>query len=306
MRLVLQVQGGPAAGREVVVPPGQPFYVGRQERAYLAVPGDDKMGNTHFALECVQGTWWVRDLGTRSGTTVNGARVTRAELRAGDSITAGQSTFVVRLEATLEASVPPVAATPAMPAPVPAPTPPPREPAGARSHPVLDLLRDVGMPLYAILDAARDPLIYALLLQECKDERQSLYEGEKGEALALVAPYLVHLPPESPFLETLVEKGWGKCWGVFLTSPKAFAEVRSHLRRFLMVDLEGGPKAYFRYYDPRVLRKYLPTCTPDELQTFFGPIRQWVCESAAGDACVSYSRTAEGRLREQKRDALPV
>ncbi len=28
----------------------------------------------------------------------------------------------------------------------------------------------------------------------------------------------------------------------------------------------------FRYYDPRVLRVYLPTCSPAEFARFFGPI----------------------------------
>ena len=39
----------------------------------------------------------------------------------------------------------------------------------------------------------------------------------------------------------------------------------------------------FRYYDPRVLRVYLPTCTPDELEMLFGPIeRFWMESNAAG------------------------
>jgi len=34
----------------------------------------------------------------------------------------------------------------------------------------------------------------------------------------------------------------------------------------------------FRYYDPRVLRAYLPTCSPAELNTFFGPVTAFITE----------------------------
>jgi hypothetical protein len=32
------------------------------------------------------------------------------------------------------------------------------------------------------------------------------------------------------------------------------------------------PCLLFRYYDPRVLRVYLPSCRPSELETVFGPV----------------------------------
>ena len=32
-------------------------------------------------------------------------------------------------------------------------------------------------------------------------------------------------------------------------------------------------------HDPRVLRVFLPTCTPDELSDFFGPIGSFLVES---------------------------
>ena len=57
---------------------------------------------------------------------------------------------------------------------------------------LLALLRNDYQPLYAILDAARDIKILALLMQS-KEEHQSLYEGVQGAKLSQVAPYLVRL-----------------------------------------------------------------------------------------------------------------
>ena len=132
-------------------------------------------------------------------------------------------------------------------------------------------------PLFAVLDAARDPLIYASLM-ECEEPLQSLYEGPKGEELALVVPYLVSLSPQSSFLRTLVRQGWGKSWGIYLTCDRSMDEVRKHLRRLLLVKTESGKQILFRYYDPRVLRVFLPTCTREELENFFGPIASFTFE----------------------------
>lgn len=83
-------------------------------------------------------------------------------------------------------------------------------------------------------------------------------------------------------LETVVRDGWGKSWGVYLTSARPFDEVRKHLRQFLMAQLRGGKQVYFRFYDPRVLRAFLPSCTPEESVRFFGPIRCFCFEADDG------------------------
>jgi hypothetical protein len=55
-------------------------------------------------------------------------------------------------------------------------------------------------------------------------------------------------------------------------------QVRAHLRQFLLVQDERGNQQYFRFYDPRVLRVYLPTCDAAETQQFFGPIDRFIVE----------------------------
>src|SRR5215204_3911219 len=122
MRLTLEVQAGPAAGRTVVVTPDQPFYVGRTETSFLAIPDDRKLAPSHFVLECTKEGCWVRDLGGRHGTFVNGDKVTRTALKHGDTITAGESKFLVGLGH---------AAAPSQATPVPAAAEPPSSPAPA-------------------------------------------------------------------------------------------------------------------------------------------------------------------------------
>ena len=48
--------------------------------------------------------------------------------------------------------------------------------------------------------------------------------------------------------------------------------MRTHFRRFLLVEAPDGDSWYFRFYDPRVLERFLPTCDAAQLTDFFGPV----------------------------------
>src|SRR5262249_7801469 len=112
--------------------------------------------------------------------------------------------------------------------------------------------------LYGVLDAARDERAL-VLLRESIDEFCSLYDGPQGHALAAVAPYLVRFSPNSRLLRALLEEGLGGSWGIYAAASAQLVAVRRHFRRFLMVEDEtNGKRLYFRFYDPRVLRDFLP------------------------------------------------
>ena len=72
---------------------------------------------------------------------------------------------------------------------------------------LLDVLRGQPDPLFAILDAARDPLIYAGLLT-CGEKHESLYESVPAQQMSLVSPFLVQFSPDKPFLESVLTAGW--------------------------------------------------------------------------------------------------
>ncbi len=108
--------------------------------------------------------------------------------------------------------------------------------------------------------------------------------------IAEVAPYLVRLTKGSQDTRRLVDAAWGNAWGVFLQSKADLEPLRRHLRLFLSVLTEKKKKLLFRFYDPRVLRPYLPSCTEQELQTFFGPIDAYVLEGEDPDEAVVHAR----------------
>lgn len=158
---------------------------------------------------------------------------------------------------------------------------------------LLDFLRNQPEPLFALLDAARDGRVLDLL-RNSGEKHESLYEGKQGEDLASFAPYLAQLPKESRLLATLVQEGWGKSWGVYLTSAAELEEIRRHLRHFLQVKLPSGEQVYFRFYDPRVLRVFLPTCMPEDTTRFFGPIQNYLVEDENPKKLMQFVNTGQG------------
>jgi hypothetical protein len=255
-RLIVEVVWGKLAGRKGVVPPGGRLCVGRSELANLAVTHDGQMSAQHFAVSWDGDVGRVEDLGSIKGTLLDGEAVREGAVGHGGWIRAGATDFRVcveghtpaglvdeedgegegevgeeerRAEEREEERV--------------------RAEAAEKALAVLQAEAEKA-PLYAVLDAARDDRIL-VLLRESVETYRSLYEGVEGEALGDVAPYLVRLPAGSRLLEALVREGWGRRWGIYLTSEVGLVEVRRHLRRFLMVEVEEtGEPLYYRFYDP--------------------------------------------------------
>jgi hypothetical protein len=123
----------------------------------------------------------------------------------------------------------------------------------------------------------------------------SLYRGPIAPVLDRCAPYLVHLYRREAWTHELLSLGWGQSWGIFVRTTEPMEMLRVHFRRFLRVRDERGRRLVFRYYDPRVLRAYLPTCVENELKTVFGTVGQLCAERADGEALLNFYNDA-GRL----------
>jgi hypothetical protein len=141
--------------------------------------------------------------------------------------------------------------------------------------------------VWAILDGARDDQIHAALRTSGLDYR-CLYSGRLCREMEAAAPYLIELAPRYRFTSRLIDLAWGHSWGVFLRIEDP-SNLRPHLRTFLRVRDESGRPLLFRYYDPRVLRVYLPTCRPDELRAVFGPVSSYMVESEGADSLIEFA-----------------
>ena len=133
-----------------------------------------------------------------------------------------------------------------------------------------------GKRVFAIFDGASVPELMDAL-ERWQPKLECLYPGKLEPDMAEVAPYLVELVPGSPVAEWSLT-GWGQHWGVFVHSELSALKLSQHFYRFIEVISPENKRLLFRYYDPRVLRSYLPTCTGEDLTRFFGPVQALLAE----------------------------
>jgi hypothetical protein len=95
-KLRLRFLTGPRRGQQAVFS-GPRIRIGRSRDNDLVLSdeGAPQSSGHHAEVVAGAGGWWLSDLDSTNGTFVNGARVTRARLRSGDSIAFGEDHFSV-------------------------------------------------------------------------------------------------------------------------------------------------------------------------------------------------------------------
>lgn len=132
--------------------------------------------------------------------------------------------------------------------------------------------------VHMLADGARDPAI-AAMIRFGRLDYDCLFSEPLSPRLRAAAPYLVHLSAATPQSREMLHRCSEEPWGILLSSPSSVTttQLRVHFKKLLWVRDEQGRKLYFRFYDPRVLSVYLPTCTKDERRTMFGPAQLLYC-----------------------------
>ena len=144
--------------------------------------------------------------------------------------------------------------------------------------------------IYAVLDGA-----VVKQLPDYLEERDSpfacLFRGETDPLVLTRAPYLVRLTPGDEIFSWILEEGWGRNWGMFVTVPADtdFDKVIDHFRQFVQVRLPDQRIVFFRFYDPRVVRPFLPSCDAGQAGELFAVPSAWMCESEDGGALLVHS-----------------
>jgi hypothetical protein len=110
---------------------------------------------------------------------------------------------------------------------------------------------------------------------------------ELDPELASVCPYLAPFDAALAYMDDWAAY-WGRNAGILIVASGHPAALQRHLRKIFVVQDETGQEFFFRYYDPRVLRAYLPTCTGEEARQFFGPVNRIYVEDAAGTGLLEY------------------
>ena len=141
--------------------------------------------------------------------------------------------------------------------------------------------------LYCILDGASVPDL-PMRLYQTDTPHYCLMGDNLSPDVLYRAPFLAALLPGAAFTDQVFKESPGNHWGIYAHCRRSMTEVRRHCRALLNVFDENGNPLTFRYYDPRVLRKFLPTCNAGELKTLFGELEELFAESEDGKTLRTY------------------
>lgn len=132
--------------------------------------------------------------------------------------------------------------------------------------------------LYGIVDSARNDEVFRYLVTG--DVRyKSLFEDTMDVQSYGVSGFLVECKKESPLFKWMTTEAWGDNCCIFFTSKASFDDLFTHFQKFNRVYIEGDDVVLFRYYDPRVLSLFLPTCNDDQIHSFFGKVNLFFAEN---------------------------
>jgi hypothetical protein len=141
--------------------------------------------------------------------------------------------------------------------------------------------------LYGVLDGVMVPDLPNRLYKG-QVPNYCLLTGDLPADMVYAAPYLVYLSPDSKFADWVFQEAFGKHWGICVQSPRSMIEMRRHFRALMQTFDERGNPMKFRFYDPRVLSRFLPTCNGGELKALFGEVQAFYVESEKDDELLRY------------------
>ena len=176
---------------------------------------------------------------------------------------------------------------------------------GERLHALIQRRRGDGERLWAIADAARDRELAFSARDRFDETVRTLFDDNAPQHMSDVAPYLFPIECHSqyPFAGSEHLDFWAGRFGnsagiLFLTEADPDRLV-IHLRNVFRATDEDGHRYYFRFYDPRVLRTFLPVCTEAEAAEFFGPIGSLFVEGQAPDTMLVCSAGRSGTQMDE-------
>lgn len=147
--------------------------------------------------------------------------------------------------------------------------------------------------VYAVLDGA-----VVKQLPDYFEDRDApfacLFPGETDPLVLTRAPWLVRIEQGGEIMAWILQEGWARNWGMFAVVPHEtpFDAVLDHFRKFLQVRLPDERLVFFRFYDPRVQRLFLPSCDAAQAAECFALPIAWTCESDGGDALLVHTADA--------------
>jgi pSer/pThr/pTyr-binding forkhead associated (FHA) protein len=309
-QVCLEAVSGPGQGKKIWLRPPQNLVVGRTDQADFVLRRDHELSGRHFAIECDRQRAWVKDLNSRNGTYLLGARVAQSLLADGDRLRAGRSEFAVSIQGGIAKqevdqqraaaskgprSISPWAKRPAAMAPLPRPCTYVRF--ACRSG--LWLYRGAQAIFQPGLLASRLAQLAALCLvvdpSRWDDPNQlpadlPLLWADNGNAPENApSPRLLCLAPDDPRLQQTVEQGWSRDALIAVYAKGEVEKLIDELQRFAR-GLANDPAArHVARLNPGMLADYLANSAPNDVASLLEHAAAIFLEAHQGERWAAFS-----------------
>ena len=177
---------------------------------------------------------------------------------------------------------------------------------GADLHAFIRYRFGMGDRLYGVVDAAKDKELAFAAPKRFGQTIHWLFAEGSGAHMLDVAPYLVPIgyrsryPYEGSGYLDLWARRLGTNAGILLITMADPKSLLDHLHELFRATDEDDHRYFFRFYDPRVLRAFIPACTAAEVKEFFGPVRHFLVETESPGHMVSFhAGRSELEVKEQ-------
>jgi hypothetical protein len=146
--------------------------------------------------------------------------------------------------------------------------------------------------LYIIYDTALNGIYTLPMLQKNYPANFSLFKGTKDEILIDVAPYLFCV--DDDFLNKINKPYTSLKHLIAIETNAKIEELLVHLQQFIY-QKEGSNEYYFRFWDGRVLARFLPASNYSILSNFFNEATAYYAIDIDNDIATKY-QTKNGKL----------
>ena len=118
----------------------------------------------------------------------------------------------------------------------------------------------------------------------------SLLDADTYLDVVPVGPWLIDLDKCSDLRRIWMAQVRDVEWGYTIQTTLQLADLRRHLRKFALAEIEGQPKpVLFRYFDARIIRAFLlETFTPEERQKFLAPMQYLEVRGLEGQGTLGF------------------
>jgi hypothetical protein len=160
--------------------------------------------------------------------------------------------------------------------------------------------------IFLIFDTAINDQYSLIQLQKQYENNKSLFHGTKDEALSDISPYIFEI--DASLFDKMDKPLINLNQLVYFETDETIDKVVDHFQQFIY-KLIYNKEYFFRFWDARVLTRYLQECNADQLSLFFGNVRSFFVEDPTKKSFQKYEMGRKNNLLQvelQKKIFLDV